>query len=244
VAPHPWRVRATQTIYAGAAPAESGNPLTRRTLRTHLRQASVQAIGALAVAPPIPNRLGGTGELGYPRSDSWRWHLQSVDAGETWQHMASADRTHRASHRHPKIPTSSTPARSTPTGPQQERGVFRPRTAARPWIESVRRSRHWCSGLTIDVNTPTTSSRHVASGIHSWACSARAFERSLSTHDGGTHGLASKATACRNRRGQDRCRVAPSNGKRVYALIQTPDQARFGAPMRRRDGLLKVGSVS
>ena len=203
---------------------------------------NVQAIGALAVAPTDAKIVwAGTGEGWVIRDSDLMGDglYKSTDAGETWQHMGLKE-TGRIGRIivHPKNPDIVYAcAVGRATGPQQERGVFRTKDGGKTWERVLFVDADTgCSGLTLDVNDPDS----LVAGmwqvvIHSWAMfSGGPSSGVYATHDGGTtwtrvdgHGLPKSPV------GKIDVAYAPSNGKRVYALIQTADQ---GSLWRSDDG--------
>ena len=203
---------------------------------------NVQAIGALAVAPTDAKIVwAGTGEGWVIRDSDLMGDglYKSTDAGETWQHMGLKE-TGRIGRIivHPKNPDIVYAcAVGRATGPQQERGVFRTKDGGKTWERVLFVDADTgCSGLTLDVNDPDS----LVAGmwqvvIHSWAMfSGGPSSGVYATHDGGTtwtrvdgHGLPKSPM------GKIDVAYAPSNGRRVYALIQTADQ---GSLWRSDDG--------
>src|SRR5204862_2197852 len=123
------------------------------------------------------------------------------------------------------------------TGPQQERGVYRTKDGGKNWSRVLFVNENTgCSGLSIDPADPN----FLVAGtwevvMHSWAMfSGGAGSGVFTTHDGGDtwkriegHGMPKSPV------GKIDVGIAPSNSKRVYALIQTADQ---GSIWRSDDG--------
>jgi len=132
------------------------------------------------------------------------------------------------------------------TGPQQERGVFRTLDGGKTWDRSLFVDADTgCSGLSMDASDPKTL---VAGAwrvvMHTYAMFSGMPESEFTahgpgsgvyiTHDGGAtwkriegHGMPKPPV------GKVDVAIAPSNPKRVYALIQTADQ---GSIWRSDDG--------
>jgi len=196
----------------------------------------VSSIGALAIAPSDPNTVwAGTGES-YIRS-----HIsvgagiyKSTDAGKTWTLMG-LEKTGRIARvivdpKDPNIVLVAAMGHSY--GPQQERGVFRTTDGGKTWTRVLFTDEHTgCSDLVMDAN----NNRILFAGmwpleIHTWGRESGGPGSGLfKSVDGGVtwtrltgHGLPTKTT------GKIALAMAPSNSKRVYALIETGD----GVPVK------------
>ena len=193
----------------------------------------VAAIGALAVAPSDPSVVwAGTGEAWVIRDSDvmGKGIYKSTDAGKTWTNMGLQE-TGRIGRIivHPSNPNIVFAcALGRATGPQQERGVFR----------SVDGGQHWervlfggdnvgCSGLSMDPHGPQTLFAGMWQvELHTWGeFSGGPGSGIYVSRDGGTkwtrieeHGLPSAPM------GKIDLAVAPTNSRRVFALIQTKDQ--------------------
>jgi len=202
----------------------------------------VQAIGSLAVAPSNHSIVwAGTGEAWVIRDSDMMGNgvYKSVDGGQHWQHMG-LDETGRIGRMliHPTNPdTVYACAAGRLTGPQQERGVFRTTDGGARWQRVLFASPNTgCSGLAMDSKDPKT----LFAGLwqvemHTYGMFSGGPESAVYvTHDGGDtwkrlagHGLPHPPV------GKIDVAVAARNSKRVYALIQTPDQ---GSLWRSDDG--------
>jgi photosystem II stability/assembly factor-like uncharacterized protein len=192
----------------------------------------VAAIGSIAVAVTDPNIVWvGTGEPWVIRYSDVMGDgvYKSTDAGATWKHMGL-----RETGRIARVlvhPTNANIvyvcAEGRLTGPQDERGVFKSMDGGATWQRSLFVDRNTgCSGLAIDQNDPNT----LVAGTwqveqHTWAqLSGGAGSGVFMTHDGGakwtrlTNGLPKPPI------GKVDVAIAPSNSKRMYALVQTADQ--------------------
>jgi photosystem II stability/assembly factor-like uncharacterized protein len=193
----------------------------------------VQAIGSLAIAPSDPKTIwAGTGEACAIRDSDMMGDgvYKSTDAGVTWTHMGleQSGRIGRmiVHPTNPDIVYACVAGRLT--GPQQERGVYRTRNGGKDWDRVLFVNENTgCSGLSIDPNDPNFLVAGTWEAVmHSWAMfSGGPGSGVFTTHDGGDtwkriegHGLPKSPV------GKIDVGIAPSNSKRVYALIQTADQ--------------------
>ena len=192
----------------------------------------VAAIGSIAVADSDPNMVWvGTGEPWVIRYSDVMGDgvYKSVDAGKTWQHMGLVE-TGRVSRVlvHPTNPNIIyVCAQGRLTGPQDERGVFRSTDAGANWQRVLFVDRNTgCSGLDIDKSDPNT----LIAGTwqieqHTWAqLSGGPGSGVYVTHDGGAKWTKATTGLPKAPLGKIDVAFAPSNTKRVYALIQTADQ--------------------
>ena len=202
----------------------------------------VAAIGALAVSPANPNIVwAGTGEAWAIRDMDVMGDgvYRSTDAGKTWQHVGLGGSGRIA--RMIASPTNPDElwvcAAGRLTGPQQERGVFHTTDGGKNWTRSLFVDPNTgCSGLSIDPRDPNT----LVAGtwqvvMHTWGeFSGGPGSGVFITHDGGKswqrvvgHGLPKSPV------GKIDVAIAPTNSKRIYALIQAPGQ---GSVWRSDDG--------
>lgn len=202
----------------------------------------VMAIGSLAVAPSDHNIVwAGTGEAWAIRDSDMIGDgiYKSTDGGATWKHMG-LDATGRIGRIivHPSDPnTVYACAAGRLTGPQQERGVFKTTDGGVTWKRVLFADPGTgCSGLTMDAGDPNTLFAGMWQVVmHTWAMFSGGPNSAIyATHDGGTtwqklegHGLPHGPL------GKIDVAIAPSNSRRVYALIQTADQ---GSIWRSDDG--------
>ncbi len=122
------------------------------------------------------------------------------------------------------------------TGPQQERGVFKTTDAGATWQRVLFVDPNTsCSGLALDRTDPNT----LIAGTwqveqHTWAqLSGGPGSGVYITHDGGTTWAKVTNGMPKAPVGKIDVAIAPSNSKRMYALIQTADQ---GSVWRSDDG--------
>jgi photosystem II stability/assembly factor-like uncharacterized protein len=191
----------------------------------------VSSIGALAIAPSNPNIVwAGTGE-------PWiRSHIsvgqgvyKSTDAGKTWTLMG-LEKTGRISRvvidpKNPDIVLVG--ALGHAYGPQPERGVFRTTDGGKTWQRVLFTDENsGCAHLEMDQNDP----KILFAGM--WPLEIRTWGRVsggpgsglFKSTDGGVtwkrlsgNGLPTRMT------GKIVPAIAPTNSKRIYALIETGD---------------------
>ena len=202
----------------------------------------VAAIGALAVSP-VDHKVvwAGTGEAWAIRDMDVMGDgvYRSTDAGKTWAHVGLVG-TGRIAH---MIASPSNPdelwvcAAGRLTGPQHERGVFHTTDGGKSWTQSLFVDANTgCSGLSMDAKDPNTlvaGTWQVA--MHSWGeFSGGPGSGVFITHDGGKtwrrvigHGMPKSPV------GKVDVAIAPTDPKRIYALIEAPGQ---GSVWRSDDG--------
>lgn len=239
--------------YAGAASggvwkSTDGGRTWKPTFDGH----TSQAIGALAVAQSNPSIVwAGTGEAWAVRDMDMMGDgvYKSTDAGETWTRMG-LDATGRIGtiivH-----PTNENIvlvcALGRATGPQRERGVFRTEDGGRTWQHALFVNENTgCSGLQLSQKDPDVViagtwemylQTHVlqsggpGSGIHLSRDGGRTFTRI------GARGLPKPPY------GKTDVAIAPSDGSRMYALIQTGSDGVVPFGARERMSSAAQGSV-
>ncbi|MFP5354122.1 MAG: WD40/YVTN/BNR-like repeat-containing protein [Gemmatimonadota bacterium] len=203
---------------------------------------AVQAVGALAVAPSDRNTVwAGTGEAWAIRESDVMGDgvYKSTDAGATWQHMGL-----RETGRIARILVHPTDANvvyvcalGRTTGPQQERGVYKTTDGGKTWTRSVFVDVHTgCSDIAMDAKDPNV----LVVGMWQvemkpWGVTSGGPGSGIwMTHDGGgSWKKVEHAGLPKQPIGKVGVAIAPSNPKRMFALIQTYDQ---GSLWRSDDG--------
>ncbi len=233
----------TRTWYLGAASGgvwkstDDGNTFT-----PIFDKQSAMAIGALAVSESDPNIVwAGTGEAWAIRDVDVMGDgvYKSTDAGATWSNVGLPDvgRIGRIIV-HPTNPNVVyVCALGRGTGPQQERGVYRTNDGGRNWQRVLFVDENTgCSGLSLDRKDPNTLFAGMWQMVmHTYAMySGGPSSGVYVSHDAGTTwthvvhpGLPNSPL------GKIDVAIAPTDSKRVYALIQTADQ---GSVWRSDDG--------
>jgi hypothetical protein len=201
----------------------------------------VQAIGSIAVAPSNPRVVwAGTGEAWAIRDSDVQGDgiYKSTDAGATWRHMGLTE-TGRIGRIivHPTNPDIVFAcALGRATGPQDERGVFRTMDGGETWKKVLFvDQKTGCSGLSIDPTNPKVLFAGTWEVVmHTWAMfsggpgsGVYVSKDTGSTWTRLSNGLPASPV------GKIDVAVAPSNSRRVYALIQTANQ---GSLWRSDDG--------
>jgi photosystem II stability/assembly factor-like uncharacterized protein len=232
----------TTTYYAGAASGgiwkttDSG-----KTFEPIFDDMPVQAIGALAIAPTDPNTVwAGTGEAWVIRPPDMMGDgiYKSTDAGKTWKNVGLAE-TGRIGRVivHPTDPNIVFAcALGRATGPQQERGVYRTKDGGATWERVLFVDPDTgCSGLTMDAKDPNVLFAGTWQVVmHTWAMfSGGPGSGAYVSRDGGTTWKKVEAGLPKSPVGKIDVAIAPSNSKRVFALIQTANQ---GSLWRSDDG--------
>ena len=212
------------------------------TFRPVFDSMPVQAIGALAVAPSSPNIVwAGTGEAWAIRDADVMGDgvYVSTDSGTTWKN-AGLRETGRIGRIivHPANPNIVfVCALGRVTGPQQERGVYRTTDGGKTWQRVLFVDANTgCSGLTIDAKRPSILFAGMWQvEMHTWAMFSGGPGSGIyvSRDDGTTWTKVQHPGLPRSPLGKIDVAVAPSDSRRVYALIQTADQ---GSLWRSDDG--------
>ena len=224
----------TATYYAGAASGGIWKSTdSAKTFIPVFDDQPVQAIGALAVAPSDPKIVwAGTGEAWAIRDADVMGDgvYKSTDAGATWKNMGLGE-TGRIGRIivHPKNPSIVFAcALGRTTGPQQERGVFRTTDGGGTWQRVLFVNPDTgCSGLAMDANDPNVLIAGTWQVVmHTYAMFSGGSGSGLHiSRDGGTtwtkmeHPGLPKPPV-----GKIDVAIAPSDSKRMYALIQTANQ--------------------
>jgi photosystem II stability/assembly factor-like uncharacterized protein len=232
----------TLTYYLGAASGGIWKTMDgTRTFAPIFDEQPVQAIGALAVAPSDPNIVwAGTGEAWAIRDSDVMGDgvYRSTDAGKTWSHMGLTEtgRIGRIIVHPANADIVFVCALGRTTGPQQERGVYRTADGGRNWQRVLFVNPNTgCSGLAMDAQDPNVLFAGTWEVVmHTWAMFSGGPGSGVHvSRDGGTNWTRLENGLPRPPVGKIDVAVAPSDSRRVYALIQTPDQ---GSLWRSDDG--------
>ena len=231
------------TYYAGAASGgvwkstDGGN-----NWRPVFDKEPAAAIGSLAVAPSDRSTVwAGTGEAWAIRDIDVMGNgiYKSVDAGKTWTNMGleHSGRIGRIVIHPSNADIVFACVLGRMTGPQPERGVFRTMDGGQHWERVLFAGDNvGCSGLSMDPHNPHTLFAGMwQAEMHTYGeFSGGPGSGVYVSHDGGTkwtrieeHGLPKSPL------GKIDVAVAPTNSRRVFALIQTKDQ---GSLWRSDDG--------
>jgi photosystem II stability/assembly factor-like uncharacterized protein len=192
----------------------------------------VAAIGSIAVAATDPNIVWvGTGEPWVIRySDVMGDGVYvSKDAGATWKHMGLIEtgRIARVLIHPTDQNTVYVCAEGRLTGPQQERGVFKTTDGGTNWKRVLFvDEKTGCSGLSLDPKDPKT----MLAGT--WQVEQRTWGELSGgpgsgvyiSHDAGDTWTKVSNGMPKSPAGKVDVAIAPSDSKRMYALIQTADQ--------------------
>jgi len=205
-----------------------------------------QAIGALAVAPSDPNIVwAGTGEAWAVRDMDMMGDgiYKSTDAGDTWTNMGLVQ-TGRIGTIvvHPANPDIVLVcALGRATGPQRERGVFRTEDGGKTWQNVLFVNENTgCSGLQMSVQNlqvviagtwEIELQTHV---LHSGGSGSGIY---LSGDGGRTFAKVAHPGLPQSPYGKTDVAIAPSNGNRMYALIQTGADGVKGQPSKAQGSL-------
>lgn len=232
----------TMTYFAGGASGGVWKTTDGgRTFTPTFDDMPVQAIGSLAVAPSNPRIVwAGTGEAWAIRDSDMQGDgiYKSTDGGVTWKHsgLPESGRIGRViiHPTNPDIVLACVLGRTT--GPQEERGVYRTSDGGATWTRTLFVNPNTgCSGLDIDDRNPAT----VIAGT--WEVEMKTWVMNsggpgsgvfISSDTGKTWTRQVKGMP-QSPVGKIDVAIAPSNPKRMYALIQTANQ---GSLWRTDDG--------
>ncbi|HSR43403.1 MAG TPA: hypothetical protein VLL48_14545, partial [Longimicrobiales bacterium] len=219
------------TYYAGAASGGVWKSTDGgETWKPTFDDQSSQAIGALAVAPSDPDVVwAGTGEAWAVRDMDMMGDgiYKSTDAGETWTHMGLTETgrigTIVIDPRDEDIVMVCVLGRGT--GPQPERGVFRTEDGGSTWDRVLFVDEHTgCSGLQQSVQNPDivlASTWELFLQTHVLESGGTGSGVYLSRDGGRSFDEIDAPGLPRKPYGKTDVAIAPSDGDRMYALIQT-----------------------
>jgi len=240
----------TATYYAGAASGGVWKTTDGgKSFEPVFDEQPVQAIGALAVAPSDPNVVwAGTGEAWVIRPSDVMGDgvYKSTDAGKTWKNMGLAE-TGRIGRVivHPTNPSIVyVCALGRSHGPQQERGVYRSKDGGANWERVLFVDPNTgCSGLAIDAKDPNVLLAGTWQVVmHTWAMFSGGPGSGVHlSKDGGSTWKRLESGLPKPPVGKIDVAIAPTNSRRMYALVQTPDQ---GSVWRSDDAGATWQSVS
>jgi photosystem II stability/assembly factor-like uncharacterized protein len=191
----------------------------------------VSSIGAIAVAPSDPNVVYvGSGEANIRGNvAAGNGIYKSTDAGKTWSHVLKQEGQIGTVIVHPKDPDVAFAAvLGHAFGPNPERGVYRTRDGGKTWKRVLERDPDTgASDVCFDPTNPTV----LFAGL--WQARRRPWELTsggpgsglFRSGDGGDTWteLGEKEGLPKKPWGKVGVAVAPSDGRRVYALIEADE---------------------
>jgi photosystem II stability/assembly factor-like uncharacterized protein len=194
----------------------------------------VSSIGSIAIAPSDPNVIYvGSGEANIRGNvGAGNGIYTSTDAGRTWSHVWTQAGQIGAMVVHPTNPDIAYAAvLGHAFGPNPERGVYRTTDGGRTWLQVLKKDDHTgASDVAIDRSNP----RILFAGLweaqrYPWDLKSGGPGSGLYTsHDGGEtwtqlsgHGLPAGPW------GKVGVAIAPSDDRRVYALIEADEGGLF-----------------
>jgi photosystem II stability/assembly factor-like uncharacterized protein len=200
----------------------------------------ISSIGSLAVAPSDPNVIYvGAGEANIRGNvGAGNGIYKSTDAGKTWTHVWKQEGQIGTMVVHPKNPDIAFAAGlGHAFGPNPERGVYRTVDGGKSWQQVLKKDADTgASDVCMDPNNP----RILFAGL--WQARRKPWDLVsggpgsglYASHDGGDtwKELGKDQGMPEGIKGKIGCAVAPSDGQRVYALIESEK----GGLYRSNDG--------
>ncbi len=196
----------------------------------------ISSTGSIAVAPSDPNVVYvGSGE-GNIRGNvaAGNGIYRSLDAGKTWSHVWKQEGQIGALAVHPRDPlTAYAAVLGHAFGPNPERGVYRTRDGGQTWKQVLKKDADTgASDIALDPSNPNV----VFAGL--WQARRRPWELTSGgpgsglfvSRDGGdtwTQLVAGTRGLPEGIWGKVGVAVAPSDGRRVYALIEAAEGGLF-----------------
>jgi photosystem II stability/assembly factor-like uncharacterized protein len=229
------RVYYAATAAGGVWKSEDGGA----TWKPIFDQQPISSIGSIAVAPSDPNVVYvGSGEANIRGNvAAGNGIYKSIDAGKTWTHVWVQEGQIGTMVVHPKNPDIAFAAvLGHAFGPNPERGVYRTKDGGRSWVQVLRKdSDTGASDVALDPSNPNI----VFAGL--WQARRRPWEMTSGGPGSGLYVSRDGGTTWTQRTGgglpdgpwgKVGVAVAPSDGRRVYALIEAAD----GGLYRSDDG--------